>query len=245
MESIMLPIMTAALAFGGLLVGGTVGITARSMVTNQMYSLYAFCGGMLAGLLTFELIPETLSEYEMTGLFLGGSIGILLMVLLHMHFHHSHHQEGREGEAWRSFLFLSLAIYIHNVPTGVAFGISMKNFDTAIPFLFAAVIHHIPEGLALAIPFLFTRFHIIYFLLTITLLSLVLGVGTVLGSVLRSDHIHLNSMLMGLAIGTLGYVTVNEMLLKAQKKMSVFSFFLLAGGGLVLILLYIENFIQH
>ncbi|GAA3333463.1 hypothetical protein GCM10020331_097590 [Ectobacillus funiculus] len=112
--------------------------------------------------------------------------------------------------------------------------------------MFAAVIHHIPEGLALAIPFLFTRFHIVYFLLTITLLSLVLGVGTVLGSVLRSDHIHLNGVLMGLAIGTLGYVTVNEMLLKAQKKMSVFSFFFYwLVGGFILMLLYIENFILH
>ena len=53
-----------------------------------MHRLYALCGGILLGLLSLEIIPETFSSYEMIGPILGIAIGILIMSLLDNYCHH-------------------------------------------------------------------------------------------------------------------------------------------------------------
>ena len=75
-------------SFGGLLLGGAVGVATRQLIEEKMHRLYALCGGILLGLLSLEIIPETFSSYEMVGPILGIAIGILVMSLLDNYCHH-------------------------------------------------------------------------------------------------------------------------------------------------------------
>ena len=75
-------------SFGGLLLGGAVGVATRQLIEEKMHRLYALCGGILLGLLSLEIIPETFSSYEMIGPILGIAIGILVMSLLDNYCHH-------------------------------------------------------------------------------------------------------------------------------------------------------------
>ncbi|MGQ0416687.1 ZIP family metal transporter, partial [Bacillus sp. HC-TM] len=171
MERLWIPMIVTFFSFGGLLLGGAVGVATRQLIEEKMHRLYALCGGILFGLLSLEIIPETFSSYEMIGPILGIAIGILVMGLLDNYCHHPMIHK-KDQQAWQTFLFLSFAIFIHNIPSGFALGTAFINHnDSAIPFLIAIVVHHIPEGLALIIPFLFTKHKYISFLLTTLLLS--------------------------------------------------------------------------
>jgi ZIP family zinc transporter len=125
------------------------------------------------------------------------------------------------------------------MPSGFALGTAFINHnDSAIPFLLAIVIHHIPEGLALIIPFLFTKHKYISFLLTTLLLSLILGTGTVFGIMMDGKALHLQGLIMGSAIGSLGYVTIHEMLWKAKKQLSLLPFLSWSISGFLLIIVF-------
>lgn len=238
MERLWIPMIVTFFSFGGLLLGGAVGIATRQLIEEKMHRLYALCGGILLGLLSLEIIPETFASYEIIGPILGIAIGILVMSLLDNYCHHPMIHT-KDQQAWQTFLFLSFAIFIHNLPSGFALGTAFINHnDSALPFLLAIVIHHIPEGLALIIPFLFTKHKYISFLLTTLLLSLILGTGTVFGILMEGKALHLQGLIMGSAIGSLGYVTIHEMLWKAKKQLSFLTFLMWATSGFLLITVF-------
>ena len=99
-------------SFGGLLLGGAVGVATRQLIEEKMHRLYALCGGILLGLLSLEIIPETFSSYEMIGPILGIAIGILVMSLLDNYCHHPmiHKKSNKHGKP--SFFSLSLYLFI-------------------------------------------------------------------------------------------------------------------------------------
>ncbi|EOV9527252.1 zinc uptake transporter [Bacillus cytotoxicus] len=205
MERLWIPIIVTFFSFGGLLLGGAVGVMTRQFIAEKMHHLYALCGGILLWLLSIEIIPETFSNYKAVSPILGIVIGILLMSLFDHHYHHS-------------------IIHTKN-----------QHNESAIPFLLAVIIHHIPEGLALIIPFLFTKHTYISFLLVIFLLSMILGTGTIFGIIMEGKAAHLQGLVMGSAIGSLGYVTIHEMLGKAVKNLSPISFLFWSISGVLFI----------
>ncbi|EOW9527159.1 ZIP family metal transporter [Bacillus cytotoxicus] len=244
MERLWIPIIVTFFSFGGLLLGGAVGVVTRQFIEEKMHHLYALCGGILLGLLSIEIIPETFSNYKAVSSILGIIIGILLMSLFDHHYHHSI-VHTKKQQAWQTFLFLSFAIFIHNVPSGFALGSAFINHnESAIPFLLAVVIHHIPEGLALIIPFLFTKHTYISFLIVIFLLSIILGTGTIFGIIMEGKAAHLQGLVMGSAIGSLGYVTIHEMLGKAVKNLSPIAFLFWSISG-VLFITFFTFFAGH
>ena len=93
----------------GLLLGGAVGVATRQLIEEKMHRLYALCGGILFGLLSLEIIPETFSGYEIIGPILGIAIGILVMSLLDNYFHHPmiHKKINKHGK----LSFFSLSLY--------------------------------------------------------------------------------------------------------------------------------------
>ncbi|MDH8001271.1 ZIP family metal transporter [Bacillus cereus] len=245
MGSYATPLIAIVFAFGGLLLGGAIGIITKQFMEEQTYNLYAFCGGVLFGLLCLDLIPDTFSEHSPIGPILGIVLGFLFMMLAHTYFH-VHKQKGENQQALQIFLFLSLAICIHNIPTGMALGSALvHNKELGSSLLLAITIHHIPEGLALIIPFLFTKSKTVIFVITVLLLSVVLGMSTILGGFIQSEAIHLRSIIMGSAIGTLGYVAIYEMLWKAKRKMNPISFFIFTLTGLAMVQMYIKYFMGH
>lgn len=244
MERLLLPIIVTIYSFSGLLLGGIVGLATRRIMIEQTFRLYALCGGILLGLLLIEIVPETFSSYEIIGPLLGMAFGILIMRLMDHYCHHAviHHNN---QQTQQTFLFLSFAIFIHNLPSGFALGTAFAtHHESTLSFLLAIIIHHIPEGLTLIISFLFTRHQYLSFILIILLLSIILGLSTAFGMIINSKSIHLPGLIMGSAIGSLGYVTVHEMLWKAKKNLSLFSFLSWTFIGCLLIIIF-TPFMSH
>lgn len=112
MERLWIPMIVTFFSFGGLLLGGAVGIATRQLIEEKMHRLYALCGGILLGLLSLEIIPETFSSFEIIGPILGIAIGILVMSLLDNYCHHPmiHKKINKLGKL--SFFSLSLYLFI-------------------------------------------------------------------------------------------------------------------------------------
>lgn len=51
-------------SFGGLLLGGAVGIATRQLIEEKMHRLYALCGGILLGLLSLKLFLKHLQAMK-------------------------------------------------------------------------------------------------------------------------------------------------------------------------------------
>lgn len=236
-EAFVMSLYILVFIFLGSLTGG-LAVTLFSKVLNKNYFyLNVFCGGILAGILGFDLVPELLSNYRPVGIMAGISLGIFFMLLMERFLHNKRHTFIENPEA---FMILFLALLFHSIPSGIALGINFQDGhiqDTAL--LGAILIHHIPEGMVIMVAVLYSKMKIVTFWLFCFVLSLAVGINTYLGITLDFQSIKLRTLFMGIAIGTLGYVTFYEVLWKGLKKQLTFRMLIVTLLGTLFIRTYL------
>ncbi|KEF38430.1 putative divalent heavy-metal cations transporter [Schinkia azotoformans MEV2011] len=228
------------LAFLGMYIGGITTTFFKRYLPGKIHRLYIFCGGLLVGLLIFEVIPESIQQYDQLGLIIGGFLGIIGMMAIENIFHSKNNHNGKTSNYVHGIIFLIIAVAIHNVPTGFAIGTNIVDQSiTGSPLLWALFLHHIPEGITLMVSSILAGSNSLSFSLITALLALILGVS-ILGGISISNLSHqFNTILMGSAIGTLGYVTVHEILWKSKTTVTAREYIILVCVGLIFIRLYI------
>ncbi len=161
-EPLRLAVLGGLAGFGATAVGALAGVTLRRLSPRAEDSLLGFAAGMMLAASSFSLIlPGLAAAREMTGsgpqaalTVVGGmALGVLLMLGLDRFTPHEHDSTGpcgpgceRIGRVW---LFV-LAITLHNLPEGMAIGVSFAQGDmnVGLPLTSAIAIQDIPEGLA-------------------------------------------------------------------------------------------------
>ena len=161
-EPLRLAVLGGLAGFGATAVGALAGVTLRRLSQRAEDSLLGFAAGMMLAASSFSLIlPGLAAAREMTGsgpqaalTVVGGmALGVLLMLGLDRFTPHEHDSTGpcgpgceRIGRVW---LFV-LAITLHNLPEGMAIGVSFAQGDmnVGLPLTSAIAIQDIPEGLA-------------------------------------------------------------------------------------------------
>ena len=161
-EPLRLAMLGGMAGFAATAVGALAGVTLRQLSQRAEDSLLGFAAGMMLAASSFSLIlPGLAAAKEMTGsgvlgalTVVGGmALGVLLMLGLDRFTPHEHESSGpcgpgceRIGRVW---LFV-LAITLHNLPEGMAIGVSFAQGDMGVglPLTSAIAIQDIPEGLA-------------------------------------------------------------------------------------------------
>ncbi len=161
-EPLRLAMLGGMAGFAATAVGALAGVTLRQLPQRAEDSLLGFAAGMMLAASSFSLIlPGLAAAKEMTGsgvlgalTVVGGmALGVLLMLGLDRFTPHEHESSGpcgpgceRIGRVW---LFV-LAITLHNLPEGMAIGVSFAQGDLSVglPLTSAIAIQDIPEGLA-------------------------------------------------------------------------------------------------
>lgn len=161
-EPLRLAMLGGMAGFAATAVGALAGVTLRQLSQRAEDSLLGFAAGMMLAASSFSLIlPGLAAAKEMTGsgvlgalTVVGGmALGVLLMLGLDRFTPHEHESRGpcgpgceRIGRVW---LFV-LAITLHNLPEGMAIGVSFAQGDLSVglPLTSAIAIQDIPEGLA-------------------------------------------------------------------------------------------------
>lgn len=150
--------------FGATALGAAPALGLRSLGQRGSDVLLGFGAGMMLAASSFSLIVPGLDAGEsITGsrgwgaavVVAGMSLGVWLMMALDAMTPHEHEHcgscgpETRMGRVW---LFVN-AIALHNLPEGMAMGVSFSQGDMTVglPLSTAIALQDIPEGLAVAV----------------------------------------------------------------------------------------------
>lgn len=229
-----MPLLLSGISVMGLGIGGLLSSSINRFFPKKLPYVYVICGGILIGIITFDLIPHTLIDFEFRGVLLGTLTGYIIMLLIGHFFHH----EDGINVSERTLGFLVAAIFFHHIIMGFSYGaVTLFNSHS---FLTAMILHQIPEGIAIMTTLLVTRIKGVTFLYIITILSVVLGVSAFLGETIKGSARTVDTLLTGTTIGTLLFVTLNEIIGKSKKQFGWIPLLLMVTFGAIMIKVYIS-----
>lgn len=212
--------------FAATTIGALPILIVKGISQRLEDSMLGFAAGMMLAASVFSLIIPALDSGQelflsrfMAALVVvvGLGLGTLLMLGLDEFTPHEHDKTGpcgpgheRCGKVWL-FVF---AIAIHNLPEGMAMGVSFTNGDmqVGLPLSTAIAIQDIPEGLAVALSLSAIGMRPLYALGITALTGLLEPLGAILGFALSSGTIWTYPVGLALAAGAMLFVVSHEVI---------------------------------
>ncbi|MBR2421021.1 MAG: ZIP family metal transporter [Oscillospiraceae bacterium] len=214
-------VLLTALGVGGATVlGSVIGFAFRKMTHKFSDLVLAFAAGvMLAAAVLGLVLPSV--EYgnliiTVAGIFTGAlSLNLIDRLVPHMHHLVGADSESHPGNAKldKVLLFVS-AIAIHNLPEGIAAGVSFGSGNNAEALLIAGgiALQNIPEGMVIIAPMLAAGISPKKTFLCGLATGLVEVIGTLLGYFAVSIATAILPFALAFAGGTMLYVISDEMI---------------------------------
>ena len=212
--------------FGATALGASLALVLRDVAVRTQDIMLGFAAGMMLAASSFSLIlpgiaaAEAITGYKMIGaavVVLGMGLGVALMVGLDRFVPHEHQKSGRRGpdvqRLNRVWLFV-LAITLHNLPEGMAIGVSFADGDmkVGLPLTTAIAIQDIPEGLAIALALRVTGISALRAALVAIGSGLMEPLGAVIGLGVSSGFALGYPVALGLAAGAMIFVVSHEVI---------------------------------
>jgi len=212
--------------FAATALGAVAAIGLRDVSTRAQDSMLGFAAGMMLAASAFSLIlPGLEAGRELFGngpaaaltVVVGLGLGVLLMLGLDHFTPHEHESTGPRGPEFarlnRVWLFV-LAIALHNLPEGMAIGVSFANgdLDVGLPLTTAISIQDIPEGLAVALALRTTGLSAKASVLIAAASGLMEPIGALVGIGMSSGFAVAYPVSLGLAAGAMIFVVSHEVI---------------------------------
>ena len=212
--------------FGATALGAVAAIALRDISARTQDTMLGFAAGMMLAASSFSLIlPGIEAARQLSGnpllaagiVVLGLGLGVALMIGLDRFVPHEHTESGRRGPEVerinRVWLFV-LAITLHNLPEGMAIGVSFANGDmqVGLPLTTAIAIQDIPEGLAVALALRVTGISALRAAMIAIASGLMEPVGAVVGLGISSSFALGYPIALGLAAGAMIFVVSHEVI---------------------------------
>ncbi|WP_030139705.1 ZIP family metal transporter [Pseudomonas fluorescens] len=212
--------------FAATALGAVMAVVLRDISSRTQDIMLGFAAGMMLAASSFSLIlPGIDAAQVICGnqllaalvVVIGLGLGVLLMIGLDRFVPHEHELSGRRSpEAKRInrvWLFV-LAITLHNLPEGMAIGVSFANgdFKVGLPLTTAIAIQDIPEGLAIAMALRVTGISTLRAALIAVGSGLMEPLGAVIGLGMSSGVAVAYPISLGLAAGAMIFVVSHEVI---------------------------------
>jgi ZIP family zinc transporter len=245
------------------LLGGTAGFAAtalgalpalvlRGLPQRIEDSLLGLAAGMMLAASAFSLLlPGLAAGEEILGgkglaagvVVFGMALGVLLMLGLDEFTPHEHDKTGPCGPGYeicgRVWLFV-FAIALHNLPEGMAIGVSFAQGDLSVglPLTTAIALQDIPEGLAVALAMRAAGFSAPRAVGVAAVSGLLEPVGALLGVGLASGLAVAYPIGLGLAAGAMIFVVSHEVIPETHRNghQTPATLGLMAGFALMMVL---------
>ena len=219
--------------FVGIGIGGVIAYFINGL-SKSIGTIYAVSAGLILGLISFEIAPESIRIGSWTVFLLGFLTGCIVFKLMHLWPNRKYIIQTKLQKYQKTGLFLALIIAILHFPLGVLLGASEQK-EFSLPLLKAIIIHNIPEGMILFTPLFMVGFRFRKMLLLTIIVSVPVAFGALIGGMMGIQNDFIWSFLMSLAIGLIYMVTIKEVLPESIKHssnrysflVSLISFFLL------------------
>jgi ZIP family zinc transporter len=212
--------------FAATAAGAVVALVLRNISARTQDVMLGFAAGMMLAASSFSLIlpgiaaAQAICSNKLLAagvVVLGLGLGVALMVGLDRFVPHEHQRIGRKGvEAQRInriWLFV-LAITLHNLPEGMAIGVSFATGDmkVGLPLTTAIAIQDIPEGLAVALALRVTGISVLRAALIAVGSGLMEPLGAVVGLGISTSFALGYPVALGLAAGAMIFVVSHEVI---------------------------------
>ncbi|VVO52297.1 Zinc transporter ZupT [Pseudomonas fluorescens] len=212
--------------FGATALGAVLAVVLRDIAARTQDIMLGFAAGMMLAASSFSLIlPGIAAAQAICGnkllaacvVVLGLGLGVALMIGLDRFVPHEHQKIGRKGphaqRINRVWLFV-LAITLHNLPEGMAIGVSFANGDmkVGLPLTTAIAIQDIPEGLAIALALRVTGVSTLRAALIAVGSGLMEPLGAVVGLGISTGFALGYPVALGLAAGAMIFVVSHEVI---------------------------------
>ena len=216
MESVML----CAVGVGGATaIGALAGFIFRDAARRHSSNILAVAAGVMLAAAATNLIAPAVESRELSALLMavaGLFVGAVVI--------HSSERllpiEACDNESLRSALIFAIAMAIHNLPEGVAAGLSFGTGEIgdALMVTVGIALHNIPEGMIAIFPLLASGIRPA----KAFLLALSGGVAEVIGTVIGYIGAEIAEPVMPFALafagGTMIYVVAGEMIPESQTR---------------------------
>ncbi|RMV28479.1 ZIP family metal transporter [Pseudomonas syringae group genomosp. 3] len=212
--------------FAATAIGAAAAIALRDIAARTQDIMLGFAAGMMLAASSFSLIlpgieaAQALCANRLLAacvVVAGLGLGVALMVGLDRFVPHEHEKSGRRGpdaqRINRVWLFV-LAITLHNLPEGMAIGVSFANGDmkVGLPLTTAIAIQDIPEGLAVALALRVTGISALRASLIAVGSGLMEPLGAIVGLGISSSFALGYPIALGLAAGAMIFVVSHEVI---------------------------------
>jgi ZIP family zinc transporter len=241
-----------AAGFAATALGALPALVLRGISQRLEDSLLGFAAGMMLAASAFSLLlPGLEAGAQILGskglgagaVVLGMALGVLLMLGLDEFTPHEHEQSGPCGPGHAScdrvWLFV-FAIALHNLPEGMAIGVSFSQGDMAVglPLTTAIALQDIPEGLAVALALRAAGFGAVLAVLVAAASGLLEPIGALLGVGLSSGLAAAYPIGLGLAAGAMIFVVSHEVIPQTHRNghQTMATLGLMAGFALMMVL---------
>ncbi len=206
--------------------GAIPGFFLKSLPQKIEDSLLGLAAGMMLAASSFSLILPGLSAgTSITGsallgalcVVIGMALGVMLMMGMDEFTPHEHTHTGTYGPDTqrlnRIWLFV-LAIALHNLPEGMAIGVSFAQGDlqVGVPLTSAIAMQDIPEGLAVVMALRSVGYSPFKSVSIASITGLLEPLGAVIGLTLSSGLAIAYPIGLGLAAGAMIFVVSNEVI---------------------------------
>ncbi len=221
-----LALMGGTVAFAATAIGALPALAMKDIPQRVEDSLLGFSAGMMLAASAFSLLlpglasgAEILSSRPLGAgvVVIGMSLGVLLMLGLDQFTPHEHDGRGPCGpgveHCGRMWLFV-FAIALHNLPEGMAIGVSFAQGDmgVGVPLTTAIALQDLPEGLAVALALRRAGFAAGVAVLVAAASGLLEPIGALLGVGLSSGMALAYPIGLGLSAGAMIFVVSHEVI---------------------------------
>ena len=221
-----LALLGGGAGFATTALGALPALVLRGLPPRLEDSLLGMAAGMMLAASAFSLLlPGLESGAELLAsrplgaavVVFGMALGVLLMLGLDAFTPHAHESTGPCGpgadRCGRIWLFV-FAIAVHNLPEGMAIGVSFSQADLTVglPLTTAIALQDIPEGLAVALALRSAGFAPPFAVLVAIATGLLEPLGALLGVGLSSGLALAYPIGLGLAAGAMIFVVSHEVI---------------------------------
>lgn len=250
--SIRYAFVGGAAGFAATALGALPALGMRSMPQRLEDVLLGMAAGMMLAASAFSLLlPGLAAGAEILGsrplgagaVVLGMALGVLLMLGLDEFTPHEHDKTGPCGpgheRCGRVWLFV-FAIALHNLPEGMAIGVSFAQSDLSVglPLTTAIAIQDLPEGLAVALALRGAGFSPGKAVFVAAASGVLEPLGALLGVGLSSGLAAAYPIGLGLAAGAMIFVVSHEVIPETHRNghQTPATLGLMAGFALMMVL---------
>ncbi len=215
-------LMTALGVGGATVIGAVIGFIFKNISHKFSDIVLSFAAGVMLAAAVLGLIIPSLEyggQYGVLITVIGIFVGAVCLNLIDKLVPHLHKLAGGESESHNNgsldkVLLFVLAIAIHNLPEGIAAGVSFGSGDTSQALIIAGgiALQNIPEGMVIIGPMLAAGIKPSKTFIIATMTGLVEVIGTLVGYFAVSISAAILPFALAFAGGTMLYVISDEMI---------------------------------